>query len=192
METLKFLVLIPPQDIELKLQSLRSDIFSQYGYTSALVLPIMVPFFSVHPGIPGDDIKRAFESFHCTGFTMTTSHLVNISGSLFIKIAECIALSDLIAKCRRLFIQLSRDKDIETKNGGFICFPFYTGFYLARNEQAIPVIEMGIKIPDPKAITFKKYTISVLNVNIYSGLETWWENIDWELTFQVKSKKEVS
>jgi hypothetical protein len=28
-----------------------------------------------------------------------------------------------------------------------------------------------------------------LNIAVYSGLDTWWENIDWEILFEVKSRK---
>lgn len=191
METLKFLVLTPPQDIELKILSLRSDMFSQYGYISALVLPVMVPVCSIHPEIQVKAIKKAFKSFHFTGFTITTSSLVEISGSLFIKIEESKELSDLLAGCRKLLIPLSQDKDYNRKGMGPVCFPLYTGFFLARNEQTISIKEMGINIPDPKTLCFKKFSICILDITIYSQLETWWENIDWEISFQVKSKKMV-
>jgi hypothetical protein len=189
MESFKILVLTPPQDIELKILSLRSDIFSQYGYISALVLPVMVPFCSVHPDTTVKDLKKAFESSQYTGFTMETSKLVEISGSLFIKFRECKALSDLIAGCRNLLLSLGRNREHDKKTRGSVCFPFYTGFFLARNEQGISIKEMDIKIPDPRTLTFKKFSISLLNIAVYSGLDTWWENIDWEILFEVKSRK---
>ncbi|MBN2533604.1 MAG: hypothetical protein JXB88_11965 [Spirochaetales bacterium] len=190
MDQLKFLVLTPPQDIELKILSLRSTLFSQYGYISALVLPAMVPLLSIHNEIPGKIIKRTLkESFRFDGFTITTSQLTEISGSLYLELKECKALSTLITECRKFLIPLSRNRNQGEKRTGIVCFPLYTGFFLARNEQSLSLKEMGIHTPDPGALSFKKFSLSLLDITIYSGLETWWENLDWEVSFQIKSKK---
>jgi hypothetical protein len=192
MKSFRILVLSPPQDIELAICTLRSDIFSQHGYISALVLPGFVPLCPVDNELSAKTIKNSFQPFHFTGFPITTTKLTEVSGTLFLKLRGGKALSDLVAGCRKILLPLSGAADYVKTSPGSVCFPFFTGFFLARNEQRMSIKEMGIHIPDPGVLTFNKFYLSLLDISIYSGFETWWEHIHWEILFQIKSKKNKS
>ena len=189
MKTLRLMVLLPPHDSEMKVLNLRSYIFSQYGYASALALPAMIPLFPVPIDLPLGVIKKALKSHPFPGFSMTASKLVDISSALYLKIEEDKALLNLITRCHDIFLPLSHDQNNINKKESFLCFPFFTGFFLAQNERNIDKQEIKLSIPDFPVLNVKHFIIALLIVHIYSGFEKWWENIDWEIPLQVKSKK---
>lgn len=192
MKTFRFLVCTPPQNIELIILDLRSEVFSQYGYTSALALPVIIPLCPVNQDLSIKEIETILHSWRFSGFSISTSKIIDISGYLFYKLEENKNLTYFATHCKNLFLPdpEKNDKKIQEKN--LVCIPFFNGFFLAKNEYNISIKELGINLPDIANLKFKHFFISLLQVNIYSNLNTWWENTDWEILIEVKSKKSLN
>ena len=129
------------------------------------------------------NIYKNFRRFH-----MISSKPVDISGYLFLEIEKGKELPALIAECKSLINQLAANRDFTGKNEDFNCFPFFNGFFLARNEENTDELEILVNYPEAHAITLNHYFIALVTMNIHTGLDKWWENIDWEIPVQVKSK----
>ncbi|MBN2441750.1 MAG: hypothetical protein JXJ04_10395 [Spirochaetales bacterium] len=188
MKTIRLLVLTPPQDIELKIQSLRSRIFSESGFSSALALPVMIPLCFLHDAVPENALRKSLSAHRFPEDHITALKPTHNSGALFLGIDGGNILTILKDQCRKLIQPLSGRQKPEETNEPFILFPFYPGFFLAQNEEGAGECESLCNMPGIEILKFHHFYISFLIIKIYSGIDTWWKNIEWEIPFLVKSK----
>jgi hypothetical protein len=179
----------PPQDIEMRILTFRSELFSRLGYASSLALPVLIPLCLLKRNIPGQRINEALAARRFSGFPMTGSKVLPISNSFFLSLGQDESVIGLSCECKQILSSLPGGAESPEPENPIDFIPMYPGFFLAYNEKNSDEWEPVVRKIHQPEISFHHFFLSVCVIHIYSRGETWWKQCEWEIKEQVKSIK---
>ncbi|HDQ14888.1 MAG TPA: hypothetical protein ENN41_08765 [Sediminispirochaeta sp.] len=170
------IALIPNQDVQLKLQSLRRCLYRRLGLVSAQVLEPLVPLVSIDHAVAKDQVVSLLDPPREEAVPAPPVELGGLrlwEDSFFLDLSP----EPLLSSLRSALISLPPSPHLP--------FAPYPGLFLSHRESSSPeVVEEALRDYENLPRGWKRGRIGLYSLTYEEGAERWWEDVEWTLEWQ--------
>ena len=178
------LAVLPFNGIEKKLLALQRRLFRQTGFASALALPPVIPLCWLPEGLNVNAVREVLKQHKPAG-TFSMAGLKQQAGVVILK-TRSTWQSQVPGNLQQWILDTLRPGITEAVPAAKPLFAVVDGFYLAVNETNL--LPVDYSTPDTILVSkkFSTYQIVLLQIQVYTNLPVWWQNVTWEIPVCVK------
>ena len=171
-------VLMPPSNVERQIVSMQEDIFTRYGLSSAIALPVIMPFRFLLPSVSPDGFRSELSDL-TVPLTLSSANYEVVNNALYINIEV-----DHIGS--EAWMKLNRRLESLPLFPGTPPIPEHRGFFLCRHENETPLDTVATYLPTDLHFRFKTFHFGLLSISISDQT---WDQLTWKIMIQWKSGK---
>jgi hypothetical protein len=171
-----------PKNSDMSVILIQNRLFREFGYTSALCLPVSIPLFFLNPKISRDDALRSLD-VPGQSFPIECTELIGERGCFFLRVEPENAISGFAR-------QISQSHGMDQEDPDRMLIPVRKGIFVSCNETSIPFQSAQQAVGALPPLRFSSFSLTVTDV-LAEGVP-WWTNVSWEIIYEKRLYRNTS